>query len=225
MNHDNEEDENESNDLDHENSSPFSDHSNQSFFASKDGYSYSSDNDGQGNHDPEPSNCYTDEETDNRIHEMDPDSNKNPRNSAENGPSDYQPGSGYHQTSNPSEPRKDGYPKDKGNRNSTKNTNSGAGNPSGSNGEGKGHQGPTHGRSSGGWYNDEKTFKNKLKINHPKHVYDCLLGVLADSLGLYRPALVFAVGLGEVTNWCANDRILHWSENSIIRFGLGLKWE
>ena len=164
---------------------------------------------------------------------MDPDSHKNPTNSAENGPSVNQPGSGYHQTPNPSEPRKGGNPNNEGNKKSG-NTTSGAGH-SGSLGGGKGQQGPTHGQftnllpSAGGWYNIKKSYKNwcekTLRISHPKHQYDCLLGALADRLGLYRPALVFAVGLGGVTNWSLNDRILHWSENLIRLFGLGLKWE
>ena len=64
-----------------------------------------------------------------------------------------------------------------------------------------------------------------MRISHPKHQYDCLLGVLADRLGLYRPALVFAVSLGEVTNWSVNERILRWSDNLIRLFGLGLRWE
>ncbi len=78
-----------------------------SFFDTEDGYSYGSDNNGEGNHNPNPPNCYTEKENDNR-NEMDPDSNENPMNSAENGPYVDQPGSGYHQTPNPSEPRKDG---------------------------------------------------------------------------------------------------------------------
>ncbi len=196
-----------------------------SFFETDDGYSYGSDNNEEGNHDPDSTNCYTDKENENR-NEMDPDSNENLTNSAEDGPSVNQPGSGYHQTPNPSEPRKNGNPNNKGNKNKGGNTNSGAGNHSDSSGGGKGHQGPTHGQPASGWYNIKKVYNNwcdkVLKISHPKHQYDCLLGVLPDRLGLYRPALVFAVGLGEVTNWSINPQILQWSENLIRLFGLGI---